>query len=91
VPAFADGTVLCGQCDGSPRSFSRVSRPEPLLFLPGGSSVVLSRLSGLHSDVTVTVTSNRYFAMLENSLWPKLDNLFLTLLLAIRITLDSTS
>jgi hypothetical protein len=27
-------------------------------------------------DLTVTVTSDRYCAMLENFLWPKLDDLF---------------
>jgi hypothetical protein len=35
-----------GQHDGSLRPYSRLSRPEPLLFLPSSSSVVLTRLSG---------------------------------------------
>jgi hypothetical protein len=38
--------VSHGQRDGSLRPYSRVSRPEPLLFLPSSSSVVLTRLSG---------------------------------------------
>jgi hypothetical protein len=35
-----------GQRDGSLRPYSRLSGPEPLLFLPSSSSVVLTRLSG---------------------------------------------
>jgi hypothetical protein len=34
--------VLRGQRNGSPRSYSRFSWPEPLLFLPSSSSVVLT-------------------------------------------------
>jgi hypothetical protein len=34
-----------GQRDESLRSYSRLSRPEPLLFLPSSSSIVLTRLS----------------------------------------------
>jgi hypothetical protein len=35
------------QCDGSLRSYSRISRSEPLLSLPSSSSVALTRLSGV--------------------------------------------
>jgi hypothetical protein len=35
-----------GQRHESLRPYSRLSRPQPLLFLPGSSSVVLTRLSG---------------------------------------------
>jgi hypothetical protein len=38
--------VLRGQCNRSPWPYSRISRPEPLLFLPSSSSIVLMRLSG---------------------------------------------
>jgi hypothetical protein len=46
--------VSRGQPNGSPRPYSRLSRPEPLLFLPGSSSVVVTRLSEPHpGDVHV--------------------------------------
>jgi hypothetical protein len=45
VPTFADS----GQRGGSLRPYSRLSRPEPLLFLSSSSSVVLTRLSGHRS------------------------------------------
>jgi hypothetical protein len=35
-----------GRPDGSLRPYSRLSRPEPLLFLPSSYSIVLTRLSG---------------------------------------------
>jgi hypothetical protein len=38
--------VSRGQSDGSLRPHSRLSRPEPRLFLPSRSSIVLMRLSG---------------------------------------------
>jgi hypothetical protein len=38
--------VSHGQRDRSPRPYSRFSRPEPLLFFPSSSSIVLTRLSG---------------------------------------------
>jgi hypothetical protein len=41
-----------GQRDESLRRYSRISRPEPLLFLPSSSSVVLTRLSGPRSRPT---------------------------------------
>jgi hypothetical protein len=34
MPTFADRGVSRGQRNGSPRPYSRISRPEPLLFLP---------------------------------------------------------
>jgi hypothetical protein len=44
--------LLCGQHDRSPRSYSRVSRPESLIFLPSSSSIALSRLSRPRSRPT---------------------------------------
>jgi hypothetical protein len=38
--------------NGSPQTYSRVPRPEPLLFLPSSSSVVLTSLSGPRSRPT---------------------------------------
>jgi hypothetical protein len=35
-----------GQRDGYLRPYSRISRPEPLPFLPSCSSIILTRLSG---------------------------------------------
>jgi hypothetical protein len=46
VPTF------CGQRDKSLRPYSRISRPEQLLFLPSSSSVALTRLSGPRSKPT---------------------------------------
>jgi hypothetical protein len=43
---LVDRVVSRGQCQGSPRPYSRLSRPEPLLYLPSSSSIVLMRLSG---------------------------------------------
>jgi hypothetical protein len=43
---FRGYRVPRSQCDRSLRSYSRFSRPEPLLFLPNSSSIVLTRLSG---------------------------------------------
>jgi hypothetical protein len=45
VPTYADRGVSHGQRNRSPRPYSQISRPEPLLFLPSSSSVVLTRLS----------------------------------------------
>jgi hypothetical protein len=44
--------VLCSQRDEFLRSYSRLSRPEPIEFLPSSSSVVLTRLSGPRSRPT---------------------------------------
>jgi hypothetical protein len=52
VPTFEDGGMSRGQRDGSPLPYSRISRPEPLRFLPSSSSVVPTRLSGPHSRPT---------------------------------------
>jgi hypothetical protein len=46
---FCGQRVSHGQRDGSLQSYSRFSRPEPLLFLLSSSSVVLTRLSGPRS------------------------------------------
>jgi hypothetical protein len=43
---FCGWRVSHGQHTGSPWPYSRFSRPEPLLFLPSNSSVLLTRLSG---------------------------------------------
>jgi hypothetical protein len=42
-PALPDFRVPRGQRDGSLWPYSRISRPEPLLFHPTSSSVVLTR------------------------------------------------
>jgi hypothetical protein len=49
--------VPCGQRDGSPRPYSRISRPEPLLFVSSSSSVVLTRLSRPRSRPTTSQKS----------------------------------
>jgi hypothetical protein len=51
---FCEKRELRGQRDGSLRPYSRLSRPEPLLFLPSNSSVVLTRLSGPRSRPTTS-------------------------------------
>jgi hypothetical protein len=43
---FCGYRVSRGQRGGSLRPYSRLSRPEPLFFLPSSSSVVLTGLSG---------------------------------------------
>jgi hypothetical protein len=53
VPTFVD-RVPRSQRDGSQRPYSRLSRPEALLFLPSSSSVVLTRLSGPRSRPTTS-------------------------------------
>jgi hypothetical protein len=49
---FRGWRVPRGQRDGSLRRYSRLSRPEPLLFLSSSSSVVITRLSGPRSRPT---------------------------------------
>jgi hypothetical protein len=44
--------VSRGQRDDSLHPYSRLSRPEPLLFLPSSSSVVFTRLNGPRSRPT---------------------------------------
>jgi hypothetical protein len=51
---FCGQRVSRGQRNGSPRPYSRFSRPEPLLFLPNSYSVVLTRLSGPRSRPTTS-------------------------------------
>jgi hypothetical protein len=55
VPTFDDRGVSCIQRGGSLWMYSRVSRPEPLLFLPSRSSIVLTRLSGPHYENAANV------------------------------------
>jgi hypothetical protein len=45
-----------GQRDGALRPYSRLSRPELLLFLPSNPSTVLARLSGPRSRPTTSQT-----------------------------------
>jgi hypothetical protein len=46
IANFCGYRVIRRLRDGSLRSYSWFSRPEPLIFLPSSSSVVLMRLSG---------------------------------------------
>jgi hypothetical protein len=67
--------VTRGQRDGSLRPYSRLSRPEPLLFHPSSTSVVLTRLSGPRSRPTtffLVVPGNRTRDLRNCSqeLWP---------------------
>jgi hypothetical protein len=65
-----------GQRDGSLRPYSLLSRPEPLLFLSGSSSVVLTRLSGPRSKPNTyqkmwqTRESNPDLWICSQELWP---------------------
>jgi hypothetical protein len=58
VPNFADIECHVVSGDGSLRPYSLLSRPEPLRFLPSGSSVVLTRLSGPRSRLTTFFSGN---------------------------------
>jgi hypothetical protein len=49
VQTFFGQSVPRGQRDGSLQPYSRISGPEPLLFLSSSSSIVLRRLSGPRS------------------------------------------
>jgi hypothetical protein len=51
---FCGQSLLRGRRDESLRLYSRISRPEPLLFLPSSSSVVLTRLSEPRSRATTS-------------------------------------
>jgi hypothetical protein len=68
--------VSRGRLNGSPRLYSRVSRPEPLLFLSSSSSVVLTRLSGPRSRPTTSQKiwkrreSNPDLWICSHKLWP---------------------
>jgi hypothetical protein len=54
VPTFGDRGVSRGQRDGSLQPYSQISGPEPLLFLPRSSSIVLARLIGPRSRPTTS-------------------------------------
>jgi hypothetical protein len=54
VCAHVCGLWVSRSQNGSPRPYSRVSRPKPLLFFPISSSTVLTRLSGPRSRPTTT-------------------------------------
>jgi hypothetical protein len=54
VPTFAGRGVSRSQRGRSPRPYSRISRPEQLLFLSSSSSVILTRLSGPCSRPTAS-------------------------------------
>jgi hypothetical protein len=55
VLTFADRGVSYSQRGGSLRPESPFSRPEPLLFLPSSSSIVLTRPSGPRSSFTTSL------------------------------------
>jgi hypothetical protein len=55
VLTFPDRGVPRGERDESLWPYSRLSRPEPLLFLPSSSSVVLISLSGPLSRPTTSL------------------------------------
>jgi hypothetical protein len=69
-------SVPLGQRDSSLRSYSRFSRPEPLLFLSSSSSVVLKKLSGPRSKPTTSQKiwqrreSNPDLWICSQELWP---------------------
>jgi hypothetical protein len=54
VPTFADRGVSSGQRGGSTRPLISYSRQGPLIFLPGSSSVILTRLCELRYRATTT-------------------------------------
>jgi hypothetical protein len=56
---FSGQRLSRGQRNGSPQTYSRFSRPEPLLFLPSSSSIVLTRLSGPRSRPTTKAPKAR--------------------------------
>jgi hypothetical protein len=74
---FADRGLPCGHREESLKPYSRISRPEPLLFLPSSSSVVLTRMSGPSSRPTnififfLVVPGNRTrdFGICSQELW----------------------
>jgi hypothetical protein len=75
VSTFCGYRLPRGQRDESIRPYSRLSRPEPLLFLPSSSSVVLTRLSGPCSRITtfhLVVPGNRTrdLRICSQELWP---------------------
>jgi hypothetical protein len=58
--------VSRGQRNGSPHPCFRISSPEPLLFLPTSSSIVLTRLSGPRSRPT---TCQNIWYRRESNTW----------------------
>jgi hypothetical protein len=53
VPAFAGGGCHVVSVTESQRPYSRISRPEPLLFLPSSCSVFLTRLIDSRLDLVL--------------------------------------
>jgi hypothetical protein len=70
VPTFVDRRVSRGRHSRSLRPYSRVSRPEPLLFLPSSSSLVLTRLSGLVRKSASARNRTRNHWICNQGLWP---------------------
>jgi hypothetical protein len=76
VPTFPDRVVLHSQRDESLRLYYRLSRPEPLLFHPISSSIVLTILSGPRSRTTTSQKiwycrgSNLDLWICSQELWP---------------------
>jgi hypothetical protein len=64
VPTFL--SIDGGQRDESLRPYSPLSKPEPILFLPSSSSVVLTRLSG-HADMLHLSQNMNWFSFGINS------------------------
>jgi hypothetical protein len=76
VTTFAVRGVPHGQRYGSLQLYSQFYRPEPLLFLPSSSSIVLTRLSRPHSRPTTSQkiwqrqNSNPDLWICSQELWP---------------------
>jgi hypothetical protein len=67
VPTIADRGVA-SSAQRIPRPYSRFSRPEPPLFLPSSSSIVLTRLCGPRSRPTGNRTLDLWICSQEH--WP---------------------
>jgi hypothetical protein len=75
-----------GKRDGSLRPYSRLSKPEPLLFLPSSSSIVLTKLNGPRSR---SITSQKYAnrqAFKISSTYPKRCNALLSVSREVRFS-----
>jgi hypothetical protein len=76
VPTFADRGCR-GKRDGSLRPYSRFSRPEPILSISSSSSIVLTRLSGPSSRLTISQRieysrePNTDIRICSQKLWPQ--------------------
>jgi hypothetical protein len=57
--------MSCGQRNGSPRTYSWFSRPEPILFHSSSPSILLTRLSGPCSRPTTL----RKYGSVGNRIW----------------------